>query len=516
MNIRIILFILITAGLLLPFCVSAGALTGPIVPCGGRGQKDCTLCDIFVMIQNIIDLLLAFILIIAPVFVVAGGVVILTSAGVAERANLGKRIITSAIIGIAIALLSWTILNMLFITLVSQTGGFPWPWNEIDCVGGGVVERTSGGVAEGTSGTASEGTGGEISEGTDGGVSGSSQEPSLEGAGGSLASLQNFFSQSNPKITPEEILHFNPQKNSGWFYIAQTAPKNGIAFWAAAIRSLSTNATDTSAQLLYGITNTNTGEYYSGFLSDGSFSEDPDKVNLSYQRDGKDLIKFWQTETDLSKFKLKVNLPWDGAPYRATKTLTFNRPILYESGDGVIPMAEGVDSLYASLVLDQGFWIDFQKFNIGGLPLQASSRFHEANHRWGSFILDKPVGLLPAGTVGVAWEILDKNNQRQPGGYTNIDLLIPGYGQVTAKGAQIELVEIEEIKYWSSPHKTYLKKWKISYPGVDLLFKTLVSDQENGVMGNYFYEGMVKVFNPQTGKQVGTGMLEQTHNEATD
>lgn len=95
---------------------------------------------------------------------------------------------------------------------------------------------------------------------------------------------------------PSEILHFNPEYNSGWFYIAQTIPdKGGVVFWATPVRSFSREPADTTAHLLYGITNVNTGEYYSGFLQGGSFSEAQDKVNLSYSQNGQELLKFQQT-----------------------------------------------------------------------------------------------------------------------------------------------------------------------------------------------------------------------------
>jgi len=55
----------------------------------------------------------------------------------------------------------------------------------------------------------------------------------------------------------------------------------------------------------------------------------------------------------------------------------------------------------------------------------------------------------------------------------------------------------------------------MSYPGgIELLFKTAIPNQENKVLGHYFYEGMIKVIDPKTGEVVGTGMLEQTHDEA--
>lgn len=320
-------------------------------------------------------------------------------------------------------------------------------------------------------------------------------------------------------ITPEEVLYFNPKMNSGWAYIAQTVPENGTAFWVAAVRSLSIDPLDMSAQLLYGITDVRTGKHYSEFLDGGFLNEHASKVSIFYQKDGKDLLKFYQRRTgDLSEFKLQVDLPWDGKSYQLTKTLALHRPILYESGDGIIPMGGGINSLYASLVFDQGFWVDFQKFYIttSAPLLQILSRFGEGNHRWMSFILNKLVGLLPAGTVGVGWEILDKNNQRQLGGYTNIDLIIPGYPQITAEESEINELQIQEIDYWNSGHKTYLRKWEMSYQGINLLMETLIPNQESEVMGKYFYEGMIKIFNPKTGEQVGTGMLEQTHDEATD
>lgn len=104
-------------------------------------------------------------------------------------------------------------------------------------------------------------------------------------------------------------------------------------------------------------------------------------------------------------------------------------------------MGGGVESLYVSLALEQGVWVDFQKFNLTvpiaekrvklmarGFFKPEASGIQEANHRWGCFMLTEEVGELPAGTVGAYWEILDKNNYRQsePPDFTVIDLLIPG------------------------------------------------------------------------------------------
>ena len=128
---RFLLIFIIIIALFLPLSVSAGFLSGPIVPCGEEGNP-CELCDFFVMAKRIIQFLFEFILVIAPVFVLVGGVIILSSAGKPEQAGMGRKIITSAIVGVIIALLAWTILGMVFNALVGGEG-FPWPWNEFRC-----------------------------------------------------------------------------------------------------------------------------------------------------------------------------------------------------------------------------------------------------------------------------------------------------------------------------------------------------------------------------------------------
>jgi len=131
-----ILLILLFIGLTLPMVASA-FLSGPIVECGTKeANRDCTLCDIFVMVKNIIKFLMDLIIVIAPVFVVIGGIIILTGGIKPDQIALGKKIITSALVGIVIALLSWVILGTLFNVLAKPAGegGMPWAWNKIECV----------------------------------------------------------------------------------------------------------------------------------------------------------------------------------------------------------------------------------------------------------------------------------------------------------------------------------------------------------------------------------------------
>jgi len=129
-----ILLILLFIGLTLPFIASA-FLSGPIVECGRKDQNPCTLCDIFVMAKNIIKFLMDLIIVIAPIFVVIGGIIILTAGIKPDQVALGKKIITSALVGIVIALLAWVVLGTLFNVLAKPAGedGMPWAWNKIEC-----------------------------------------------------------------------------------------------------------------------------------------------------------------------------------------------------------------------------------------------------------------------------------------------------------------------------------------------------------------------------------------------
>ena len=134
-------FLMIIA-IMIPLCALAGGLEGPLVPCGKQGQDPCTLCDIFIMVQNVIDFIFVAIFILAPIYVLWGGFEILTSAGEAGKVSNGKKKITAAVVGIVIALVAWTGLNMGFNALVSPgSEGFPWPWNEVKCEGGGIIEE---------------------------------------------------------------------------------------------------------------------------------------------------------------------------------------------------------------------------------------------------------------------------------------------------------------------------------------------------------------------------------------
>lgn len=141
---KLAFILLIVIGIILPFLTYAD-----LVPCGGRDENgnpepECTFCDIFRMLQGIINYIWWALLVIAPIFIIAGGIMILTAGVKPDQVDHGKRIITGTVTGLAIAFLSWSILNVIFIQFAGDPGsaGFPWPWNEIRCTGGAVGNNT--------------------------------------------------------------------------------------------------------------------------------------------------------------------------------------------------------------------------------------------------------------------------------------------------------------------------------------------------------------------------------------
>lgn len=148
---KYIFLFLIIAGLILPTVSFAGLpdFNGPYVICGrsgtGEGSAPCTLCDIFKMVQKIIDLIIGAIIIIGPILIAVGGLMILFAGTDPGLLDKGKSVIKSVIIGLIIALLAWTAINMIFNGLTKSYGTEgTMPWNKIECTGGGINKDVGG------------------------------------------------------------------------------------------------------------------------------------------------------------------------------------------------------------------------------------------------------------------------------------------------------------------------------------------------------------------------------------
>ena len=136
---KYIFLVLIISFVVFPFLVKASILNGPLVQCGTKANPNpCTLCDIFKLVKTIIDFISYGLFILAPIFIVYGGIMILLAGAKPSNVDTGKSIIKNAIIGVIIALLAWTVINVILNGLVDQSK-FPWPWNKIEGEGGTIV-----------------------------------------------------------------------------------------------------------------------------------------------------------------------------------------------------------------------------------------------------------------------------------------------------------------------------------------------------------------------------------------
>ncbi|KKR46645.1 MAG: hypothetical protein UT82_C0009G0009 [Parcubacteria group bacterium GW2011_GWB1_40_14] len=93
----------------------------------------CTLCDLFVVGKNIIDLLwwqISFP--IAVLMMVLAAFFFIISGGNPSLHTRGKSIATAAVVGLFITFGSWLIVSV-FINTLANTGAFPWPWNKPSC-----------------------------------------------------------------------------------------------------------------------------------------------------------------------------------------------------------------------------------------------------------------------------------------------------------------------------------------------------------------------------------------------
>ena len=126
-NSTIISLILLTVLLVLPMVVLAADASvdgggGGLVPCGNTADDPCTFKDIFELIGNVIKFLLfTLALPLCALAIVWGGIIIvLNPANPGERAK-GLDIIKNAMIGLALALASYLIVDTLLTIFTDQT-----------------------------------------------------------------------------------------------------------------------------------------------------------------------------------------------------------------------------------------------------------------------------------------------------------------------------------------------------------------------------------------------------------
>ncbi len=88
---------------------------------GGITPPGCAGIDLGKIIQSIISLLLFVAFIVALVFLIIGGIKWIMSGGDKEGAGKAKETVTSALIGLAIVLAAWVLINIVIQLLTGKS-----------------------------------------------------------------------------------------------------------------------------------------------------------------------------------------------------------------------------------------------------------------------------------------------------------------------------------------------------------------------------------------------------------
>ncbi|MDP2696157.1 MAG: hypothetical protein Q8O87_02815 [bacterium] len=83
------------------------------VAASSGGARTCNLADLVFLIKVVIEFMQIIIIPIAVAFIVYGGIVIMTAGGSGDKVTQGRKIITAAIIGVAISLGAYLLVTAL-------------------------------------------------------------------------------------------------------------------------------------------------------------------------------------------------------------------------------------------------------------------------------------------------------------------------------------------------------------------------------------------------------------------
>jgi len=106
-------------------------LAGLLPSCAHETNTICGWCDLMQLCQNVIKFVTEISLLLAVIFIVYGGLMMMIFSYRPEKISESKEIIKAAVIGVIIITVSWVLLNTLFHLL---TGKADWPWNQIQCI----------------------------------------------------------------------------------------------------------------------------------------------------------------------------------------------------------------------------------------------------------------------------------------------------------------------------------------------------------------------------------------------
>lgn len=105
---------------------AAGIFSG-LVPCDTpENPNPCTLCDLFVLAKNVINLMIEISIALGTGFIIWGAFDIMLAGGIEKRMIAGRKKITDALIGIVIVLCAWLIVGTVFHIITGSPSKVPW------------------------------------------------------------------------------------------------------------------------------------------------------------------------------------------------------------------------------------------------------------------------------------------------------------------------------------------------------------------------------------------------------
>ena len=98
-------------------------------------ERMCTFCDLIKLFDNIVKFLAGLAPVLAILFIIGGAFIIITSGGSPDRLSSGKKMITAAVVGLAVVLGAWVIVSTVFLIITGSNKfyGAPLPWYAIRC-----------------------------------------------------------------------------------------------------------------------------------------------------------------------------------------------------------------------------------------------------------------------------------------------------------------------------------------------------------------------------------------------
>jgi len=119
---------------LLFLLLAASQAQAALVPCGGESQPACTLCHLFVMLNNIIKFVMFNIIpAIAVIMLLVSGVMFFFGGAKPGVLIGAKGIITSVVIGLLIIFCAWVIVNTILTQIGLVESSSLLKWYDIQC-----------------------------------------------------------------------------------------------------------------------------------------------------------------------------------------------------------------------------------------------------------------------------------------------------------------------------------------------------------------------------------------------